>query len=697
MTVSKSKLLAAIALLACGVTAIAVGANGTASPAPTRGSAGDVSAERLQADAAAGANWMTYGRTYSEQRFSPLKQIDETTVKQLGVAWSADIPSPDGLGATPIVVDGVIYMSGSQDLVEALDAATGRKLWSWRPDDLDLSHPYASWSSRFNRGVALWKGTVFIGTGDCGLVALSAATGRRIWEVRNCDPAAGYASDGAPRVVHDRVLIGSEGADTGARGYVSAYDTRTGHLDWRFYTVPGDPAKGFEQPILKEAAKSWKGADWWKHGGGTVADTIVYDPELNRVYFGTDTAVPWGHDKGDALFSDSIIAVDADTGQYLWHYQEVPDDAWDYESTAQIILTDLTIAGKPHKVLMQAAKDGFFYVLDRETGRPLSATPFVKVTWASRVDLASGRPVLAPNARFYLDPSRSVLLWPSIEGASDWRAVSFSPLTGLVYLSALNAPSRFYVDQGEAAVTLYFPPPTAKVQPDGRLIAWDPIARKARWSVTLKYPYNGGTLATAGNLVFQGTAEGVFTARRASDGQLLWSAPVISSTQAPPVTYLDQGKQYVLLPVGASGDVRAVPEYGDPPTANGPSRLIAFALDAHGTVPKGLIEKPSQPEPPPPFGSPALVARGGVLFKRYSCMLCHGMQLEVEAGGTVPDLRYLPPAIHDEWNRIVIDGELSKAGMPSFKGALSADDAQAIRAFVLDQAWKLYRSGHRDK
>ena len=683
-----------IAVLACGLSAITVGAEEASPPASTADTrAGEVSAQRMQSEESLGANWLMYGRTYSEQRFSPLKAIDEQNVQGLGVAWSVELASPDGLGATPIVVDGVIYMSGSQDLVEALDAGTGRMLWSWRPDDLDLTQPFASWSSRFNRGVAVWKGSVFIGTGDCRLFALSAATGRKIWEVRNCDPVHGYGSDGAPRIAKDKVLIGSEGADTNARGYVSAYDTRTGRLIWRFYTVPGDPAKGFEQPELESAAQTWKGKEWWQNGGGTVADAIVYDPELNRIYVGTDTAVPWGQDKGDALFSASIVALDADTGRYLWHYQEVPDDAWDYEATAPIVLMDLTLDGQPRKLLTQAAKDGFFYVIDRQSGQLLSATPFIKVTWASQVDVATGRPVLAPGARFYRDSSRSAFLWPGIEGARDWRATSFSPLTGLVYIPALNAPSRFYLDQGEAAVTLYFPPPEAKLQPDGQLIAWDPIAQKVRWSITQRYPYNGGTLATAGNLVFQGTAEGVFEARRATDGQLLWSAPVISSTQAPPVTYLHQGRQYVLLPVGASGDVRDVPEYGNPPASNGPPRLIAFALGAQGTVPNGVITKPPQPEPPRQFGSPALIASGRALFKRNGCILCHGMQLEVEAGGTVPDLRYLPQSIHAEWNQIVIGGELARAGMPSFKGHVSPSDAQAIRAFVIDQARKLYDSG----
>jgi quinohemoprotein ethanol dehydrogenase len=675
--------LIALTFLVCGQTAVA-GAT----------TAGDVTGQRLQADASVGSNWMMYGRTYNEQRFSPLKQINADNVRRLGIAWSIRPPSPDGLSTTPIVVDGVIYMSGSQDLVEALDAGSGRTLWSWRPASLDLTHPFVDWTSRFNRGVALWKGSVFIATGDCRLFALSAATGREIWEVKNCDPTQGYGSDGAPRVAKNMVLIGSGGADTGARGYVSAYDTRTGRLLWRFYTVPGDPAKRSEQPILKMAAKTWQGKEWWKTGGGTVEDSIVYDPELNRVYFGTDTAIPWGQIKGDALFTCSIVAVDADTGRYLWHYQEVSDDAWDYEATAQIVLTNLTIGGKPRKVLMQAAKDGFFYVLDRETGKLLSATPFVKVTWASRVDPVTGRPVLTPDAQYYLHPNGKTLLWPGIEGARFWQAISFSPLTGLVYIPALNTPSFYNMDQGGLEIRLYFPPPSARIQPEGRLIAWDPVAQRARWSARLKYPFNGGTLVTAGNLVFEGTAEGVFTAHRATDGRLVWSMPVVTATQAPPVTYLYHGTQYVLLPVGPSGDVRAVPEYGDPPSANGPSRLIAFALGAHGTIPKGLIEKPPQPTPPPRVGSSTVIALGDKLYNGVGCVLCHGMQMDVEAGGTVPDLRYLPQAAYANWNGIVIDGARAAAGMPPFKGALSPSDAQAIRAYVIDQAWKLYDSTH---
>lgn len=670
--------------------------------------AAEVNAATIRADAGVGASWMLDGRTYSAQRFSPLKQITDVTVRRLGVAWSTDFPSPDGLEGTPIVVNGVIYMSGDQDVVEALDAGTGRVLWVWRPRSLDLTHYFTSWTSRINRGVAVWNGEVFIGTADCRLFALSAATGREIWDVKTCDPSQGYASDGAPLVARNMVLIGNGGADYGAiRGYVSAYDTKTGRLIWRFYTVPGNPEKGFaDEPVLKWAAKTWKGKEWWKHAGGNVWDAIVYDPELNRVYFGTDTdTVPMGQN-GDALFTNSVIALDAATGRYVWHYQEVPDDVWEYNATTPIVLADLTIKGRSHKVLMQASRGGFFYVLDRQSGKLLSADPFVKVTWASRIDVATGRPVLSRNARLYRNRGRATVLWPGGEGAHNWQSMSFSPLTGLVYIPALNAPGVYNVDSGTPDVEPYIATANAKVHPEGRLIAWDPIARNARWSIRMKYPYNGGTLVTAGNLVFQGTAEGVFTARSATDGRLVWSMPVATATQAAPVTYLHGGKQFVLLPVGPSGDVRYLPEYGDPPSANGPTRLIAFVLGAHGTVPKGEIERPSQPKPPRQFASAAVIARGQRLFAAAGCLYCHGAHMNVPAGGIVPDLRYIPSTVYSAWNQIVIGGALKAAGMPDFGEGqqantgevktLTPSDAQAIKAFVIDQAWKLYNSTHHE-
>ena len=682
------------------MTSLAIGAAGPAALAPAgSASAGQVNAQRMQADEATGDNWLMYGRTYSEQRFSPLNEINDRNVMELGLAWSADIASPDGLSGTPIVVDGVIYMSGGMGLVVALDADTGKERWSFRPDHMDLTHMFSSWTSRFNRGAAVWKGKVFVATGDCQLFALSAANGEKLWEVQNCDPTV-YGSTGAPRIAKDMVLIGNSGADNGARGYVSAYDAETGRLKWRFFTVPGDPAKGFEQPILKQAAKTWLRKNAWQSGGGNAWDSIVYDPELNQVYIGTDSALPWGEKKGDGWFTNSIVAVDADTGQYRWHYQETPDDAWDYNATMQIVLADLEIGGRKRQVLMQAPKNGFFYVLDRKNGKLLSADEFVTVTWASRVDLATGRPVEVPGARYYVNPNHRATVSPQVDGAHNWQAMSFNPLTGLVYIPAIDVPTTFFTTGAEGlgatGVEFVFPKPGEKVKPLGRLVAWDPVNKKKRWSVDMTYAYNGGTLATAGNLVFQGTAEGVFTARDAADGRLLWSMPVVSATQAPPVTFRYHQKQYVVLPVGASGVSRAyIPEYGDPRFARGPSRLLAFVLGGKGRVPPGLLPQPELPKPPPQSASPDVIARGRHLYEEQSCFVCHGIRMEVPEGGSFRDLRYIPREIHDQWNAIVLGGELQALGMPSFKDSMSESDAQAIHAFVIAKAQELYDSSHK--
>jgi quinohemoprotein ethanol dehydrogenase len=683
------------AAMIVGLASMMAGAEGLADASPPSSvSAGLVNTQRMEAEATTGDNWLMYGRTYSEQRFSPLNEINDRNVKRLGLAWSADIASPDGLSATPIVVDGVIYLSGGLGLVVALDVETGKQLWQFRPDRIDLTHLFGSWTSRFNRGAAVWKGKVFVATGDCRLFALRADTGAKIWEVPNCDPTIA-GSTGAPRIAKDMVLIGNSGADNGARGYVSAYDTETGRLKWRFFTVPGDPAQGFEQPILKTAAKTWVGKEWWRYGGGSVWDSIVYDPEFNQVYIGTDSSIPWGAKKGDSLFTNSIVALDADTGAYKWHYQETPADAWDYNATMQMVLADLEIAGKTRKVIMQAPKNGFFYVLDRRTGKLLSADKYVRVTWASRVDLATGRPVESPGARYYDNPNGRATIFPYVDGGHNWQAMSYSPDTGLVYIPGVDIPTTFYAtgEPGLAStgVKFDFQKPGVKPKPMGKLIAWDPQKRAVRWAIDMIYAYNGGTLATAGNLVFQGTAEGIFTARDATDGGLLWSAPVVSATQAPPVSFRYHGKQYVVLPVGASGVTRAyIPEYGDPRFARGPSRLLAFVLDGSGSVPPGLVAQPELPKPPPQFASPQVIARGKKLYEQATCFVCHGIQQEVPEGGSFRDLRYIPPEVHAQWNGIVLGGALSALGMPSFKDSLSASDAQAIRAFIITRAQALY-------
>jgi PQQ-dependent dehydrogenase (methanol/ethanol family) len=512
---------------------------------------GRVDSDRMLSEEASGNNWLSYGRTYSEQRFSPLTQIDVHNVKDLGLAWSADIASPDGLSSTPIVVDGVIYLSGELGLVTTLDADTGRQIWTFTPSQMNLSQLFASWTARINRGVAVWQGKVFVATGDCQLIALDARTGTQIWQVVQCDVDKSYGSTGAPRVIKNMVVIGNAGADEGARGYVSAYDVNTGELKWRFYTVPGNPANGFEQPALKMAARTWSGKQWWRSGGGSVWDSIVYDPEFNLIYFGTDGSEPWDAQqgwskRGDGLFTNSIVAVDADTGEYRWHYQETPADCWDYNSTPQIILAEFSIRDRPRKVLLHAPKNGFFYVLERPSGKLLSAEKYVPANWASRVDLKTGRPVEESGARFYRNASGRATVMPYIDGAHSWEAMSFSPQTGLVYIPAAEVSMEYSLGQGKGlgAPDYTWQLPAAwnssdapNQQPLGRLIAWDPAAQKPRWTVNLRYAINGGTLVTAGNLVFQGTAEAKLNAWNAANGELLWTSSIGSATQAAPVTY----------------------------------------------------------------------------------------------------------------------------------------------------------------
>src|SRR5271154_1250007 len=396
----------------------------------------DVDAARLlDADRDSG-NWMTHGRTYTEQRFSPLKQINDGNVSQLGFAWHYDLDTHRGQEATPIVVDGVMYFTSAWSKAFALNAATGALLWEYDPKvppEWDVN----ACCDVVNRGVAVWRGKVFFGTLDGRLVALDAASGKQIWEIQTTDRSMRYTITGAPRVVKGLVIIGNGGAEMSVRGYVSAYDADSGKLVWRFYTVPGDPSKPFENPILSKAAKTWTG-EWWKHGGGgTVWDSIVYDPELNLLYIGAGNGAPWNSrirspGGGDNLFTCSIVALRPETGEYVWHYQENPDEAWDYDSDEQMILADLTISGQPRRVLMHAPKNGIFYVLDRATGALISAAPYTHITWASGVDMKTGRPIETALARY--PGHQTELVFPGPLGAHSWQPMSYSPVTGLVYI-----------------------------------------------------------------------------------------------------------------------------------------------------------------------------------------------------------------------------------------------------------------------
>ena len=658
----------------------------------------------LQADQEPG-NWMSYGRTYSEQRFSPLRQINEQNVGQLGLAWYVDVDGRRGQEATPIVVDGVMYFSTAWSKVFAVNAATGEKLWSYDPK-VPPEWAVNACCDVVNRGVAVWRGKVFVGTLDGRLVALDASTGKPTWETLTIDPKYRYTITGAPRVVQGKVLIGNGGAEMGVRGYVSAYDADTGKLAWRFYTVPGDPSKPFESPALEKAAKTWSGA-WWKlGGGGTVWDSIVYDPELDLLYIGTGNGTPWNRrvrspQGRDNLFTSSIVALKPETGEYLWHYQEVPGDAWDYDSAAPIILADITIGGAPRKVLFQAPKDGYFYVLDRATGEVISAKPYTAVTWATGIDPTTGRPLESVSAR-YEEGRQAAPLAPGPLGGHSWHSMSYSPQTGLVYIPVQEAgflyKSEVHFQERNLAfnTAIDFVAGGMPQKPEvkkgildsikGHLSAWDPIQQKEIWRVDRSSPVNGGILSTAGNLVFEGNAQGDLEAYQADKGKKLWSADAQSGVVAAPISYTVGGDQYLAVVVGWGGVFPLAS--GEPALKSGRlqniSRVLAFKLAGKASLPP--LPQFTQPElkPPRPTASARTVQRGETLFQNY-CSTCHG-DVAV-SGGVLPDLRYSGQlANQPQWNEVVLVGSLQPYGMVSFSKELSRQDAEAIRDYVIFRA-----------
>ncbi|MFZ0418106.1 MAG: PQQ-dependent dehydrogenase, methanol/ethanol family [Candidatus Sulfotelmatobacter sp.] len=664
------------------------------------GKPADVNGARIVASDSEPGNWMVHGRTYSEQRFSPLKQINDQNVSQLKLAWSYDLDTHRGQEATPLVVDGVMYFTSAWSKVFALDAGTGAMLWSYDPK-VPRDWGINACCDVVNRGVAAWNGKIYFGTLDGRLIALDAATGKPLWETLTIDRNSRYSITGAPRVVKGKIIIGNGGGEFGVRGYVSAYDCETGKLVWRFYTVPGDPSKPFENPILAQAARSWSG-EWWKSGGGgTVWDAIVYDPELDLLYVGTGNGGPWTQKYrspkgGDNLFTCSIIALRPETGEYVWHYQEDAADDWDYDSAEQIILADISIEGQPRKVLLQAPKNGFFYVIDRSNGTLISAKPFTYINWATGIDMKTGRPLESALARYKGNDPAPVV--PGPLGAHSWQPMSYSSLTGLVYIpvndvgfkykSAENfEPKKLAANYGIDVVAAGMPqdPKIKKAILDtvkGKLVAWDPLQQKAAWVVERPGPWNGGTLSTAGNLVFEGTAAGNFEAYRAGTGEKLWSFAAQTGVIAGPVTYAINGEQYVAVLAGwggvfplATGEVSF--ESG---RVRNISRMLVFKIGGTAALPAlPAVQEPTL-TPLPNRASVGTIHKGEQLFQRY-CAACHG-DVAV-SGGVLPDLRYSSALENDEWFSDVLGGMLQSDGMVSFAKELSREDAADIRAYVI--------------
>lgn len=657
-------------------------------------------------DGNAGDDWTGYGRTYGEQHFSPLEDINSGNVAKLGLAWSFDLPAGNPMSG-PIEVGGTLYTSTGYSVVRALDVRTGRLLWTFDPKAPEASGKKLrqGWGSR---GLAYWNDKIFVGTQDGRLIALNARNGREVWTQLTVDKNDYRFISGAPRVFEGKVIIGHGGADAAdTRGYVTTYDTETGKQLWRFYLVPGNPTKGFEDTAQAMAAKTWSG-EWWKYGGGGTAwNSFTYDRDTDTILVGTGNGAPWNHKirsqgKGDNLFLCSIVALDAKTGRYKWHYQFNPGEAWDYNASMDMQLADLIIDGHPRKVVMEAPKNGFFYVIDRTNGKLISADKIAYTTWADRIDLATGRPIENPAARFPTD--KPFALFPNSMGAHTWLPSAFSPKSGLIYLPVAEMGANYSTKGYEPGwrrppnnvlgfgYNLDFKVKRAAGGPsvDSFLLAWDPVRKREAWRVSTPGGWNGGILATGGNLVFQGEAAGNFVAYEAGSGKPLWTFDATVSILAPPITYRVGGRQYITIiagigtSAGLMGD--AAPMSVDYRTQ--PRRILTFALGGTQRLPKTEAMKIEAMEDKSFRANPASAARGSGLFAK-NCMICHG--IAAIAGGTAPDLRRSAvPASDEAFRQVVREGVLVTAGMPRFE-EIDDTDLGDIRQYLRSQADVLRR------
>jgi len=724
------------AVSAALISVVLTGCNGgthnvpTAAPTGAVTSRGAVDALRLANALNDGDQWLTNGRDVNGTYFSPLGDINKANIGRLGFAWQYRLGTTRGLEATPVVVDGVMYAAGNWGRVYSLDAATGHELWAYDPQPDGQWGRYACCDA-VNRGLAVWKGKVYVGALDGFLHAIDAATGARVWKVDTLigrDKYLPYTITSAPVVAGNVVVIGNAGSDfKGIRGYVSAYDLDTGAQKWRFFTVPRDPSLGpQDQPHLVTAVTTWDPRHRWEFGGGGTAwDGMSYDPELNLVYIGTGNASPYtikegGRRGGDDLYAASIIAIHADTGQMAWYYQTVPGDEWDYDSTPKMILADLTIHSAVRKVLMQASKNGFFYVIDRASGEFISANNFVYVNWTKGLDPKTGRPIPVPTAEYVNAPK---LIFPSMAGGHNWQPMSFDPKTGLVYIPTSEAPmvyiettkrpagliegnftvaGVFPEDYDPAALKSLFGPlprlaalsrgaPPGGIRTVSVLKAWDPVHERLVWERPSTGFWDGGVMSTAGAIVVQGTAAGMLSVYDAQSGSLLKSLDVGTSIMAAPMTYRVRGEQYIAVMAGFGGATGLYAPF-PPSTAaykyGNQGRIVAFKLGG-ADVPKPpvVVDVPFE-RPPLREGKPQDIAHGEILYNRF-CVRCHSM-----GRGELSDLRRLSPATNAIFYKIVLNGAYVQTGMGRFDDVLSKQDAEHVHAFLVAQAWEAF---NRDK
>lgn len=682
---------------------------GKEAPVHAVGSAA-VNMDRVLNAASEPSSWLTVGGDYNEQRFSKLDQLNETNVETLGLAWYADIDTERGQESTPIIVDGLMYLTTAWSMVKVYDIHSGAKVWEYDPK-VDRAKGSDACCDVVNRGVAAWNGKIYLGALDGRLIALDGKTGKEVWSVKTVPDGTHHTITGAPRIANGKIFIGNGGAEYDIRGNIAAFDAETGKKLWNWYAVPGDPAKPYEQPELEMAAKTWKGDTYWKLGGGaTIWDTIVYDPETNLIYFGTGNGLSWAQEArspggGDNLFVSSIVALDADTGKYAWHYQETPGDEWDYDNCNPVMIADLPFKdGKKH-VVMQASKNGFYYVLDAKTGKLISAEKYVPETnWATHVDMATGRPVENPDAR-YSASGKPVIIWPAALGMHNWHPMAYSPETGYVYIpvTVSNAPYAAQDDfvfnpngwntgtdfaGGASLYTKPGAPPRGNVI--SYILAWDPVNAKEVWRIPNKEYGASGLLATSGNLIFSGNHAGQFAAYDSRTGRELWTAPTQARVVAAPATYTVDGQQQVAILVGARGlppgQTRTVA------TAANNSRILVFRPGGSATLPAEMVAAASAPSgkvtinPPLVTANNETVAAGEQAYAA-NCAICHGQQAVPGAGATAPDLRYsalLP--FKAQFNGPVRQGERATRGMPGFGNTLDEETTDAILAYIIKRA-----------
>ncbi len=674
----------------------ALGAAARGNPSVSSATPLPVDAARITAANTEPGNWLTYGRTYDEQRHSPLAHITLDNIGQLGLAWSYEIGSRRGIETTPLVIDGVLYGTASWSIVYALDAATGRELWRFDPK-------VPKWKGRnaccdvVNRGVAAWQGKIFVGTIDGRLIALDASNGAVVWDVQTTDPSKPYTITGAPRVVKGRVIIGNGGADLGVRGYFSAYDAETGELDWRFYTVPGSSEGPHESPALERASKTWSKETMWEAGGGGTAwDSFAYDPALDLLYAGVgngsiyDRALrsPGG---GDNLYLASILALRPDTGELVWHYQTAPGESWDYTAVQHMILADIELAGRVRQVLMQAPKNGFFYLLDRATGELLSAEKYGTVTWATHVDLESGRPIERKEADW---SNKMAFVMPGPPGAHNWHPMSFSPRTGLVYIPSATSVQPLLPDPdfeykpgrlntganlGAAVEGLEGIVEAMKICDPSHITAWDPKSGSQRWRVDHEAITPGGILTTASDLLFQGSGTS-FSAYDARTGERVWRSEVGVGIMAPPVTYLAGGEQYVVVAAGLGGSHGAVL---DKFSYVNEGRVLAYRLAGSAPMPASRRAPERVVHVKRARPSADSVRRGRNLYFE-TCMQCHGGA--AISSGLIPDLRFSSAEVHENWQEIVMGGSRQGNGMAHFADILTPRESEQIHQYIVYRA-----------